>query len=475
MIVLNPEFQRNIWIKFSPFRVIAMPVILGIILLLCIDMNRDTLINMLFQIGLNGFFIVMFLWGNLEAANSVGAEIRNNTWDFQRMSSIGPWQLALGKLFGATIYSWYFGLPLLAIASVCYYLGAAESMTVPLPALVIYALLAAIVGHAVAITTSLDYINQKKPSSFGPFFLGLVTSHLIYMSARAMTEDGLAVGRHQIASSLSDISWFGLAASPQIFTIGTVIFFSFWIIVALQRRMRAELQFVNTPVAWTLFCLTCAIYTAGIVSADLSEQGAAVVVASRSFACFLLLGLFLYISAGMESQRLANYRRFLTHFRERDRRAMWETMPVWMPVLVMTIIAFTVMNLLSANLPQSSPRHSHLGFTLAIFLFIVRDALALHIIRLGDRLKHSNFILLFYYGMMYVLLPLLFTSTLDNFGIVRSKNFAAYKDAMGFVASIFYPRFGEHGWQAVLPPLLQCLVLILVLKKSLRSLAAVRT
>src|SRR5882757_10317865 len=51
------------------------------------------------------FFAV--LWGTRSAALSVVAEIRERTWDGQKLSSIGPWEMVWGKLFGATAANWF--------------------------------------------------------------------------------------------------------------------------------------------------------------------------------------------------------------------------------------------------------------------------------------------------------------------------------------------------------------------------------
>src|ERR1044072_5490314 len=51
------------------------------------------------------FFAV--LWGTRSAALSVVAEIRERTWDGQKLPSIGPWEMVWGKLFGATAANWF--------------------------------------------------------------------------------------------------------------------------------------------------------------------------------------------------------------------------------------------------------------------------------------------------------------------------------------------------------------------------------
>src|SRR6185312_4131289 len=41
------------------------------------------------------------------ASDAVTEEVRARTWDWQRLSTLGPWQMTWGKLVGATALGWY--------------------------------------------------------------------------------------------------------------------------------------------------------------------------------------------------------------------------------------------------------------------------------------------------------------------------------------------------------------------------------
>ena len=58
--------------------------------------------------------LIAYLWGTRRAVNVLADEIAAGTWDGQRMSSIGPWTMAWGKLLGGTAYVWYCALLCLA-------------------------------------------------------------------------------------------------------------------------------------------------------------------------------------------------------------------------------------------------------------------------------------------------------------------------------------------------------------------------
>src|SRR5262249_49910404 len=98
--IMNPELQRNLWLEASPFR---LTLIAGLVLLALAAVSvapRGLGSTSGVALGLYWFFAV--LWGTRSAALSVVAEIRERTWDSQKLSSIGPWEMVWGKLFGAT-------------------------------------------------------------------------------------------------------------------------------------------------------------------------------------------------------------------------------------------------------------------------------------------------------------------------------------------------------------------------------------
>ena len=107
------EFRRNLWIQLTPQRLIATPLVLGL----------------LFYAGAEGsvlpvapeFLFWMFagFWGTRRAADSITEEVIGATWPNQRMAAIGAWSMTWGKLFGATAFAWY--------GAICYALQALPS------------------------------------------------------------------------------------------------------------------------------------------------------------------------------------------------------------------------------------------------------------------------------------------------------------------------------------------------------------
>ena len=103
---LNPELQRNLWLELSTARLLSMAFILGLIFLLCSMANARAVA----MVALGMFGLLTILWGSGMASDAILDEVREHTWDMQKMTSINPWEMCWGKLFGGTIYAWYGGV-----------------------------------------------------------------------------------------------------------------------------------------------------------------------------------------------------------------------------------------------------------------------------------------------------------------------------------------------------------------------------
>ena len=117
-MTLNPEFQRNLWLELTPHRRVAMPVILGAVFLLVYLSSAHQFGDSTATVAAMLYFILAIVWGTRLAADSVSGEIRDHTWDLQRMSSLQPWSLSWGKLFGSTAFAWYGALLCLVVFAI---------------------------------------------------------------------------------------------------------------------------------------------------------------------------------------------------------------------------------------------------------------------------------------------------------------------------------------------------------------------
>ena len=110
---MNPEFQRNVWLELTPRRMILMVALLALAFLAAaLSGGKDY--------GTGGtaewiFYAIVVVWGTRNAATAVVGEIRDRTWDMQRLSSLSAATMTWGKLFGSTIYNWFGGAICLAV------------------------------------------------------------------------------------------------------------------------------------------------------------------------------------------------------------------------------------------------------------------------------------------------------------------------------------------------------------------------
>src|ERR1700690_3478853 len=113
---MNPEFERNIWLELAPRRVLMM------VGLLTLTFFAASLVEGVewgpSSVAILLYYALVVVWGSRNAAMSVVGEIRDRTWDMQRLSSLGAGAMTWGKLFGATIYNWLGGVLCLAVAMV---------------------------------------------------------------------------------------------------------------------------------------------------------------------------------------------------------------------------------------------------------------------------------------------------------------------------------------------------------------------
>ena len=104
---VNPEFRRNIWLQFNWSKLIAAPlltVIAAYVFLLLTGYDYQKLQGVA---ELAGGSVILGIWGTRRAADAVAEEVGGGTWEGQRMSSLGAWQMTWGKLLGGTSFVWY--------------------------------------------------------------------------------------------------------------------------------------------------------------------------------------------------------------------------------------------------------------------------------------------------------------------------------------------------------------------------------
>jgi len=262
---MNPELQRNLWLEASPFR---LALIAGLLLLVfaagSVAPSR-LMTTSGAALGLYWFFAV--LWGTRSAALSVVAEIRERTWDSQKLSAIGPWTMVWGKLFGATAANWFGALVCLPFILGPVWrddgAGAALLYGVILLSLGVFA-------QAVALLSSLVLIHRQTGNWRLDTFLcqvaGIGAAFAFYSlrsSIIALDSSSFAVGER---SDMAMLTWWGHAFTLGSFYLVSLLLFLGWALIGCWRAMRSELRFANGPYVWLSYLAYVAIYSAGFES-----------------------------------------------------------------------------------------------------------------------------------------------------------------------------------------------------------------
>jgi hypothetical protein len=251
---MNPELLRNLWLEASYYR---LALIAGLLLLVFAATSVAPLglvTTSGVALGLYWFFAV--LWGTRSAALSVVAEIRERTWDGQKLSSIGPWEMVAGKLFGATAANW-FG----AILCLPFILAPAWSEAGPVGALVfgVILLTLGLFAQAMALLSSLVLIRRQTGNWRLDTFLCQVAGILAALAYYSLWSSIPALER----SGLQTLSWWGYDFNLNNFHLVSLLLFLGWALVGCWRAMRAELRFANGPFIWLAYLAYLCVYGAG--------------------------------------------------------------------------------------------------------------------------------------------------------------------------------------------------------------------
>ena len=205
------------------------------------------------------FFAV--LWGTRSAALSVVAEIRERTWDGQKLSAIGPGRDDVGQAAGRDQRQLVRRPAVLVVYSCApVWQGHGRlvrrwSMAPSLSTLGLFA-------QTVALLSSLVLIRRNTGNWRMDTFLCQLAGigaafayYSLWSSAAAFEESGQQV-----------LNWWGRDFNLTTFHLVSLLVFLGWALVGCWRAMRAELRFANGPWVWLAYLAFLAFYNAGFES-----------------------------------------------------------------------------------------------------------------------------------------------------------------------------------------------------------------
>ncbi len=431
---LNPEFRRNLWLELTPYRLIGMPLILGVLLFLAYLLDDRQYGESVAKMALFLFGLLAFLWGTRLASEALISEIRDHTWDSQRMSVIGPWSMTWGKLLGSTIYPWYGALLCLLI-----YLTSRPALGLSLVETAVLMVGSGLLGQAVGLLASLQAI--RKNQRFGRF----------------QTTAFLALGAGCALAVLSwpfdkaaGIVWYGRNRPDDIFVLVSLVLFLGWAVFGIYRQIRAELQLKCLPWAWASFTLFLMVYFAGFPG-DGHWQPGPIAWQQRLLTAFLVALALAYGMAFTEKKDPVACRRLLQFLGERQWRRAMEVFPLWLSTLPLVILTCALLAAVRLATGAGEVAEPLAVSAVAMVLFLLRDLALLFYLNLGRNPKRADMLALLLLALLYSVVPaILYALDLDS------------------LAALFWPLPGAAGGVVLPAALFQAVVMLWLLVRRWR-------
>lgn len=128
MTGINPEFRRQLWLHWRPAQILWIVLFVLLIAAVVATLSDDgKRMLMLWNVSIGAAVLVPLFFGVSIAGRSLQEELQENTWDWQRLSALTPWQMAWGKWLGSTVMAWVVTAICLALALVAAVLSQAKS------------------------------------------------------------------------------------------------------------------------------------------------------------------------------------------------------------------------------------------------------------------------------------------------------------------------------------------------------------
>jgi hypothetical protein len=384
---MNAEFRRNLWLELSMHRLIAMPAALGLLLALVYAMSDDPRDSVA---ATAAWIAAAFLgiWGARSAAEAVGEEMRARTWDAQRMSALGPWEMAWGKLFGAAAFAWYGGLVslgvLLAAAPANWKHSGAKVAALIVAASILVQAAGALAGLAAA----------RKGHSRG----GIGLSILVLLVVIASPTVGF------VASAESGAHWWHGTYDPVGFALASAACFAAWAVFGYYRAMCMELQVRTTPWAYAAFNVFLTVYLAGFWRASDPEVASGL---NALLVCGLIVTLTLtYVQLFSEPTGVIVFRRIQVMFDRGELRRALEESPCW-PVsfALAAVVSALIALLFDARLADGHPLHGLAFAAIPAFFLLARDTGIYLVFAFARQPRRVEAAALFYLVLLYGIVP----------------------------------------------------------------------
>ncbi|MDQ6962022.1 MAG: hypothetical protein Q9M28_05775 [Mariprofundaceae bacterium] len=389
---MNPELQRNFWLEYSLNRLLMLPIILGMIFYIVYLLSGE-LAQAANLTAKACFVFFAIIWASRQLSDSLIEEVRQHTWDWQRISSISPWSLLWGKWLGSTLYSWY-GATLSLIIMIASSSLSLQTNVYELVAMICCALF----GQGIALLVCLQMFKRDRT-------LIRFHSHLAHLSG--VISALVLITIVWTSENTWFEHWYNIEANHQTFILLSLCTFCFWVILGNYRLISDDLQISNSGGAWFSFVLFSLFYSSGIMQTPFSGLG---------FFAAMALSYLMLILEGSKPSRL---RQLTTEISQNKWKKVAELTPCWMIGLIPTGIYLVILVFTTAEQDMLFFKQELHFFYIALFLFFLRDVGIVTWIQKTHKSKRSDASILLYFVIIYALLPALFTA-LSLFGALQA-------------------------------------------------------
>jgi hypothetical protein len=389
---MNPEFQRNLWLEASPRRAAWVAISLVLVYAAVALVSRDGVHRAAWfsGAGVAVFVVCAVVWAGRVAATSVLSEVAERTWDFQRLSALGAWQMTWGKLFGATLLASGAGL-----SGIVVFLasgpGVRNGWTLLL--MLAVALLVQCLSFMAALVGVRKARAEGRLARAGGVAGGLILAYLLLSGLAAdRVFHGLvppsALGL--LGARGGALSWWGMTPSHEVFWSLTALAFALFALAGAWRLMRLELQMAGEPVVWPIFLVFLAVWVAGFSAGPLG-YGAAISAATMAMC------LSAYAAAFVEPADRVGLRRFARFVMQGKAPEATRVAPA----LVLPTIFAVILALIGFGLQSAGPVADRASLAGPLLAFLVRDLGVIALFRFGPRPQRGDFGALVALALLY--------------------------------------------------------------------------
>ncbi|MSR13343.1 MAG: hypothetical protein EXR86_02040 [Gammaproteobacteria bacterium] len=389
---MNPEFQRQCWLELSVARVTLMGGSLAALFMLMAFIDAETGTGVALPAVAAATFVALSLaWGGQRAGDAMLVELRDRTWDTQRLSALGSWRMVWGKWLGATSLTWLSGGVCLAV-----FMLSAKQFEFSIRALLgIQAVTGAVFVQGLSLIGALASAGHPKRNKgpVGARLIAVIGGLVFAYFAFRLGDDEL-------------VRWYGRDYPALSFTTCLVVATTAWVVVGAYRMMCNELQVRAMPWLWLIFLLYVSAVITGFFSAGIGTLTNLRTTAVSGLLCTVLAA---YLCAFTLFRDPLALRRLVRYGRDGEWRRFGEAVPLWLCSLALSVMWVAISMALSGGVIAPQKPVENLGFVgVPLLLFVIRDLLILLAASNFARPDRAEMTTALTLGLLYWLAPALF-------------------------------------------------------------------